>query len=160
MNAVLKLLLEGESLDTARMGQILGMGPDAVARELDQLRRDGVLLGLRPVLNPAWEAERRVRAVIEIKVRPEGRGGFDGLAERISAFEQVESCFLMSGGYDLLVIVAADNLYKVASFVHERLARIEGVQGTSTHFFLRAYKQDGFVVSGERRDGDKPSVSA
>jgi DNA-binding Lrp family transcriptional regulator len=160
MNPVLKLLLEGEALDTVQMGKILGLGADAVARELEQLRKDGVLLGLRPVLNPSWEAERRVRAVIEIKVRPEGRGGFDGLAERISAFEQVESCHLMSGGYDLLVIVTADNLYKVASFVHERLARIEGVQGTSTHFILRAYKKDGFVVSDDRRDGDKPQVSA
>lgn len=160
MNPVLKLLLEGESLDTAQMGKILGLGPEAVTQELEQLRKQGILLGFRPVLNPTWEAERRVRAVIEIKVRPEGRGGFDGLAERISAFEQVESCFLMSGGYDLLVIVAADNLYKVASFVHERLARIDGVQGTSTHFFLRAYKQDGFTVSDQRHDGDKPSVSA
>ena len=160
MNPVLKLLLEGETLDTAQMGKILGLGADAVARELEQLRKDGILLGLRPVLNPAWEAERRVRAVIEIKVRPEGRGGFDGLAERISAFEQVESCHLMSGGYDLLVVVAADSLYKVASFVHERLARIEGVQGTSTHFILRAYKKDGFVVGDQGADRDKPAVSA
>lgn len=160
MNPVLKLLLEGEALDTARMGQILGLGADAVERELAQLRRDGILLGFRPVLNPSWEAERVVRAVIEIKVRPEGRGGFDGLAERISAFEQVESCHLMSGGYDLLVVVAADSLYKVASFVHERLARIEGVQGTSTHFILRAYKKDGFAVGDQGADRDKPAVSA
>ena len=160
MNPVLKLLLEGESLDTAQIGKILGLGPDAVDRELAQLRKDGILLGIRPVLNPGWEAERKVRAVIEIKVRPEGLGGFDGIAERISGFEQVESCYLMSGGYDLLVVVTADNLYKVAGFVHERLARIDGVQGTSTHFILRAYKKDGFLVSDDRRDGDKPQVSA
>ncbi|NBR41974.1 MAG: Lrp/AsnC family transcriptional regulator [Verrucomicrobia bacterium] len=143
MNSVLKLILEGESLDTAQIGKILGMGPEAVERELADLRRQGILLGWRPIINPSYEAERRVRAVIEIKIRPEGVGGFDGLAERISAFEQVESCYLMSGGYDLLVVVTADNLYKVAGFVHERLARIDGVQGTSTHFFLRAYKKDG-----------------
>ena len=160
MNPVLKLLLEGESLDTAQIGKILGLGPDAVERELAQLRREGILLGIRPVLNPGWEAERKVRAVIEIKVRPEGLGGFDGIAERISGFEQVESCYLMSGGYDLLVVVTADNLYKVASFVHERLARIEGVQGTSTHFYLRAYKKDGFVIGDDARNGDKPSISA
>ncbi|MEY4798700.1 MAG: hypothetical protein RI978_1001, partial [Verrucomicrobiota bacterium] len=118
-----------------------------------------ILLGMRAVLNPSYEAERRVRAVIEIKIRTEGTGGFDGIAERISQFEQVESCFLMSGGYDLLVVVTADNLYKVAGFVHERLARIEGVQGTSTHFFLRAYKKDGFVVTDEGTRRDQPSVS-
>jgi DNA-binding Lrp family transcriptional regulator len=160
MNPVLKLLLEGESLDTSQIGKILGMGADAVDRELAQLRKDGILLGFRPVLNPGWEAERKVRAVIEIKVRPEGMGGFDGIAERISGFEQVESCYLMSGGYDLLVVVTADNLYKVASFVHERLARIDGVQGTSTHFYLRAYKKDGFVITDDSRQGDKPSISA
>ncbi len=159
MNSVLKLILEGESLDTAQIGKILGMGPDAVERELADLRRQGILLGWRPIINPSYEAERRVRAVIEIKIRPEGLGGFDGLAERISAFEQVESCYLMSGGYDLLVVVTADNLYKVAGFVHERLARIDGVQGTSTHFFLRAYKKDGFIVNDEGLRRDQPSVS-
>ncbi|MGA0133535.1 MAG: Lrp/AsnC family transcriptional regulator [Opitutales bacterium] len=159
MNSVLKLLLEGEALDTAQIGRILGLGADAVERELAELRAQGVLLGMRPVLNPSFEAESRVRAVIEIKLRPEGLGGFDGIAERISAFEQVESCHLMSGGYDLLVVVTADNLYKVAGFVHERLARIEGVQGTSTHFFLRAYKRDGFVVSADGSRRDRPSVS-
>jgi len=159
MNSVLKLILEGESLDTAQIGKILGMGPEAVEHELADLRRQGILLGWRPIINPSYEAECRVRAVIEIKIRPEGVGGFDGLAERISAFEQVESCYLMSGGYDLLVVVTADNLYKVAGFVHERLARIDGVQGTSTHFFLRAYKKDGFIVNDEGLRRDQPSVS-
>ena len=159
MNNVLKLLLEGEPLDTAQIGKILNLGAEAVDRELASLRAQGILLGMRAVLNPSYEAERRVRAVIEIKIRTEGTGGFDGIAERISQFEQVESCYLMSGGYDLLVLVTADNLYKVAGFVHERLARIEGVQGTSTHFFLRAYKKDGFVVTDEGTRRDQPSVS-
>jgi len=92
MNSVLKLLLEGEALDTAQIGKILGLGAEAVERQLAELRSQGLLLGMRPVLNPAFEAESRVRAVIEIKIRPEGVGGFDGIAERISSFEQVESC--------------------------------------------------------------------
>ncbi len=159
MNPVLKLLLEGEPLDTAQIGKILNMGQAAVESQLAELRQQGILLGWRAVLNPSFEAERRVRAVIEIKIRTEGTGGFDVIAERISQFEQVESCYLMSGGYDLLVVVTADNLYKVAGFVHERLARIEGVQGTSTHFFLRAYKKDGFVITDEASRRDRPSVS-
>ncbi|NBV37958.1 MAG: Lrp/AsnC family transcriptional regulator [Verrucomicrobia bacterium] len=159
MNSVLKLLLEGEPLDTAQIGKILNMGQAAVESQLAELRQQGILLGWRAVLNPSFEAERRVRAVIEIKIRTEGTGGFDVIAERISQFEQVESCYLMSGGYDLLVVVTADNLYKVAGFVHERLARLEGVQGTSTHFFLRAYKKDGFVITDEASRRDRPSVS-
>ena len=141
MNNVLKLLLEGEPLDTAQIGKILNLGQAAVESQLADLRKQGVLLGWRAVLNPSFEAERRVRAVIEIKIQTQGTGGFDGIAERISAFEQVESCYLMSGGYDLLVVVTADNLYKVAGFVHERLARIDGVQGTSTHFFFVLIKK-------------------
>jgi DNA-binding Lrp family transcriptional regulator len=159
MNNVLKLLLEGEPLDTAQIGKILNLGQAAVEAQLAELRKQGVLLGWRAVLNPSFEAERRVRAVIEIKIQTQGAGGFDGIAERISQFEQVESCYLMSGGYDLLVVVTADNLYKVAGFVHERLARIEGVQGTSTHFFLRAYKKDGFVITDDGAHRDQPSVS-
>ena len=92
MNSVLKLLLEGEPLDTKQIGTILNLGPDAVDKQLAELRAQGVLLGWRAVLNPSFEAERRVRAVIEIKIRTEGGGGFDGIAERISRFEQVESC--------------------------------------------------------------------
>jgi DNA-binding Lrp family transcriptional regulator len=159
MNNVLKLLLEGEPLDTAQIGKILNLGQAAVDAQLAELRKRGVLLGWRAVLNPSFEAERRVRAVIEIKIQTQGAGGFDGIAERISQFEQVESCYLMSGGYDLLVVVTADNLYKVAGFVHERLARIDGVQGTSTHFFLRAYKKDGFVITDSGAHRDQPSVS-
>lgn len=159
MNPVLKLLLEGEPLDTVQIGKILNLGQAAVEKELAELREQGILLGWRAVLNPSFEEERRVRAVIEIKIRTEGTGGFDVIAERISQFEQVESCYLMSGGYDLLVVVTADNLYKVAGFVHERLARLEGVQGTSTHFFLRAYKKDGFVITDEASRRDRPSVS-
>ncbi|MEY4798535.1 MAG: hypothetical protein RI978_836, partial [Verrucomicrobiota bacterium] len=81
MNNVLKLLLEGEPLDTAQIGKILNLGADAVERELASLRTQGILLGMRAVLNPSYEAERRVRAVIEIKIRTEGTGGFDGIAE-------------------------------------------------------------------------------
>ncbi|MEY4272868.1 MAG: hypothetical protein RL250_1734, partial [Verrucomicrobiota bacterium] len=75
MNSVLKLILDGEALDTAQIGRILGLGAEAVDRELAALRQQGVLLGMRPVLNPSYESEHRVRAVIEIKIRTEGVGG-------------------------------------------------------------------------------------
>ena len=157
MNSVLKLILDGEALDTAQIGKILGLGAEAVDRELAALRQQGVLLGMRPVLNPSYESEHRVRAVIEIKIRTEGVGGFDGIAERISSFEQVESCYLMSGGYDLLVVVTADNLYKVAGFVHERLARIDGVQG-HFHPLLPSCLQEGRFYRERRRFPPRPAL--
>ncbi len=159
MNSVLKLIQEGQALSTRELGQVLGMDSAAVERELDELKAQNILLGWRPVLNPDFAAENRVRAVIEVKISPEREGGFDRLAARIARFEQVESVYLMSGGYDLLVFVTADNLRKVAAFVYERLATIEGVVSTATHFMLRAYKEQGFLLGVDFKDPDKPAIS-
>jgi DNA-binding Lrp family transcriptional regulator len=98
------------------------------------------------VLDLSHEATAAVRAVIEVKITPERGGGFNRLAERISRFDEVESCFLMSGAYDLLIFATGPSLQKVASFVSEKLAPIEGVISTSTHFMLRSYKEGRFLV--------------
>lgn len=147
MEKVLKLILEGEQLSTEQMARILDIAPAEVEKQLEELKNEKILLGWRPVLNPTFEEEARVRAVIELKVAPDVSGGYDRIAERVSQLDQVESCYLMSGSYDLLVIVNADNLYKVANFVHNRLARVEGVRSTATHFMLRAYKESGFSIA-------------
>ena len=86
--------------------------------------------------------------MIEVRITPERGGGFNRLAERISRFDEVESCYLMSGGYDLLVFVSGRVLQKVAAFVSEKLSTIEGVLSTSTHFMLRCYKEQGFLLEG------------
>ena len=151
MNKVLKLILEGDQLSTEQMARILELTPADVETQIAQLKDENILLGWRPVLNPSFDEETRVRAVIELKVSPEVSGGFDRVAERISQFDQVESCYLMSGAYDLLVIVNADNLYKVANFVHNRLARIDGVLSTGTHFMLRAYKESGYAIASPEK---------
>ncbi|MCR5183328.1 MAG: Lrp/AsnC family transcriptional regulator [Opitutales bacterium] len=155
---LLKLILEGEQLSTEQMASILATTPEEIEKQMAALREQKILLGWRPVLNPSFEEDQRVRAVIELRVSPDVSGGFDRIADRVSQFDQVESCYLMSGGYDLLVIVNADNLYKVANFVHNRLARIDGVLSTSTHFMLRAYKESGFAIS-QPEHPDRPAVS-
>lgn len=160
MSSVLQLLLEGERLDTAQMAQILGLSESDVATELKRLERDEVLLGWRPVLNPEHAWENIVRAVIEVKISPERDGGFDRLATRISRFDSVESCYLMSGSYDLLVIATGCDLREVASFVSERLASVEGVLSTATHFMLRAYKEQGHLLLSPTEHSDRPAVSA
>lgn len=148
MNPVLKLLSEGAAVSTDQMAQVLGLASAEVERQLEQLKRERVLLGWRPVLDlSAQSAEAAaVRAVIEVKITPERGGGFNRLAERISRFDEVESAYLMSGGYDLLVFVRGSSLQKVAGFVSEKLSTIEGVLSTSTHFMLRCYKEQGFLV--------------
>jgi DNA-binding Lrp family transcriptional regulator len=156
MNPVLKLLLEGGSLTTAQIAQVAGLSVAQVEQHLEQLKKDKIFLGWHPVLDLSREAAAAaaVRAVIEVKVTPERGGGFNRLAERIARFDEVESCYLMSGGFDLLVFVRQPSLQKVAAFVSERLSTIEGVLSTSTHFMLRCYKEQGFLLDG----GDAPST--
>jgi DNA-binding Lrp family transcriptional regulator len=148
MNPVLKLLLEGGCLTSAQMAQVSGLPEAEVNQHLEQLKKDKIFLGWRPVLDLSNEAAAAstVNAVIEVKITPERGGGFNRLAERIARFDEVESCYLMSGGYDLLVFVKGPSLQKVAGFVSERLSSIEGVLSTSTHFMLRCYKDQGFVL--------------
>lgn len=161
MNSVLKLLMEGEALGTSQMARILNMTHEEIERELEELKKKKILLGWRPVLHPEAHAngEETVRAVIEVKITPEREGGFNRLAERISGFDEVESCYLMSGGYDLLAFVRGRTLHDVAAFVSERLASMGGVLSTSTHFLLRSYKEQGFLLQGAAQDPVKPPVT-
>jgi len=159
MSSVLQLLLEGERLNTAQMAQVLGLSESEIEAELTRLKAEDILLGWRPVLNPDRAQENVVRAVIEVKISPERDGGFDRLATRIARFDAVESCFLMSGAYDLLVIAVGENLREVASFVSERLSTVDGVLSTATHFMLRAYKEQGYLLLAPTDGEDKPAVS-
>lgn len=160
MPDILSLLNENEPLTPSQMAKILGCSEAEVEREIETLKEKNVLLGWRPVFHPERDGESIVRAVIEVKLTPERGGGFNRLAERISRFEQVESCYLMSGAYDLMVILRGETLAKVAGFVSERLSTMEGVLSTSTHFLLRSYKEQGYLLGGGDKDNGRPDVSA
>ena len=159
MNPLLKLLIEGSSLDTAQMAQVLNLSEAELTRQLADLKKQRVLLGWSPVLNLSHEDAGTVRAVIEVRITPERGGGFNRLAERISRFDEVESCYLMSGGYDLLVFVNGVSLQKVAGFVSEKLATVEGVISTATHFMLRSYKEHGFMLDAPAQENERLKVS-
>jgi DNA-binding Lrp family transcriptional regulator len=159
MNPVLKLLIDGGSLTTGQMAKVAGLTEAEVNQHLEQLKKDQIFLGWRPVLDLSREAAAAVRAVIEVKVTPERGGGFNRFAERIARFDEVESCYLMSGGYDLLVFVRGGSLQQVASFVSEKLSTIEGVLSTSTHFMLRCYKEQGFLLDGGEAQAARLNVA-
>ena len=159
MSEVLSLLLEGADPRPESLAEILGKEVAEVESDLKTLEREKTLLGWLPILNPEKVEDGRVRAVIEVKISPEREGGFDRLALRIARFEEVESCYLMSGGYDLLVFVSGKDLRSVATFVSERLATMEGVLSTATHFLLRPYKEQRHLLAGEVDLADKPAVS-
>lgn len=161
MNPVLKLLIDGGSLTTGQMAKVAGMSEAEVNQHLEQLKKDKIFLGWRPVLDLSREAAAAaaVRAVIEVKVTPERGGGFNRLADRIARFDEVESCYLMSGGYDLLVFVKGGSLQSVAAFVSEKLSTIEGVLSTSTHFMLRCYKEQSFLLDAGEATATRQAVA-
>jgi DNA-binding Lrp family transcriptional regulator len=156
---VLKLLLEGEAVRTEAMASVLGVSEAEIEQTLAKLEEEKMLLGWRPVINPKALAENEVQALIEVSIMPEREGGFNRIAERIARFDQVVTCYLMSGGYDLLVVVRGKNLLSVATFVSEKLATLGPVQSTATRFMLRCYKRDGFFIDPDPEQQEKLAVS-
>lgn len=120
-----------------------------VAEAIAGLEHSGVILGYQAILDPAQTQKDGVTAVIEVKITPERGGGFDRLATRISKFDEVQSCYLMSGAYDLLVVIEGRSLHTVSTFISEKLSTIKGVISTATHFRLKAYKENGVDLHRE-----------
>ncbi|MBT5321701.1 MAG: Lrp/AsnC family transcriptional regulator [Verrucomicrobiales bacterium] len=152
MDELLKLLRDDASLTPAQIAGRLNLAEAEVATKIKELETNGVILGYRTVINEEKLAVDIVRAVIEVKITPEREGGFDRLATRIARFDEVRSCYLMSGGYDLMVVVEGTDLKAVSAFVSEKLATIHGVISTVTHFMLKPYKEQGVLMGGEFSD--------
>jgi DNA-binding Lrp family transcriptional regulator len=127
---------------------MLNCSPDEVQRRIKQYEDDKVILGYKAIINDDKLDTGLVKAVIEVRIQPEREGGFDRIAKRIAKFNEVTSLFLMSGGYDLLIFVEGRSLREVAQFVAEKLATLEGVTSTGTHFMLKTYKEQGVLVDG------------
>jgi DNA-binding Lrp family transcriptional regulator len=158
MDPILKLLQENAVLQPAQLAGMLNLPETEIAAKIKAYEEDQVILGYRAVLNEDKIGRDLVRAVIEVKITPERGGGFDRLAERIAKYAEVRSCYLMSGGYDLQVMVEGANLREVATFVSEKLATIHGVISTATHFMLKVYKEQGLLVRAETNE-ERQAVS-
>ena len=158
MDELLKLLREDASLTPAQIGGRLNLPEAEVEARIKEHESNGVIFGYRTLINEEKLDVELVRAVIEVKITPEREGGFDRLATRIARFDEVHSCHLMSGGFDLLVVVEGSDLKAVSSFVSEKLATLQGVISTVTHFMLKPYKEQGVLMVGEFSD-EKLAVS-
>ena len=145
MEELLELLEKDGTLSPEQLAAATGMSVEEVKKAVRELEEARTILGYQAVID--WSRLRKdsVTALIEVKVTPQSISGFDRIAERIYQYDEVESMFLMSGAFDLAVIVKGENLRQVALFVGERLSTIEGVTGTSTHFILRKYKERNLV---------------
>ena len=137
---------------------MLNESESAVAAQIKSYEADNVILGYRAIIDEERVGIELVRAVIEVRITPERGGGFDRLAERIAKYAEVNSCYLMSGGYDLLVVVEGKNLRDVATFVSEKLATVSGVISTSTHFMLKPYKIQGVLMKIDQNE-ERLSIS-
>ena len=149
MDSLLKLLRENAALSTEDLAGMLSLSEDEIRAKIRQAQAVGDILGYQAILSDDATGTDGVQAVIEVNLTPERDGGFNRLANRIAKYDEVSSCYLMSGSYDILVIVDGANLRQVASFVSEKLATIQGVTSTATHFLLKRYKENGVTLGGE-----------
>ena len=142
MNKLLQLLEKDCTLTSQQLAAMTDMTEEEVLRERKRLEEERIILGYEAIVD--WDRTQReaVTAMIEVSVTPQRGEGFDRIAQRIYQYEEVESLYLMSGGsHDLTVIISGRTLKEVAHFVGEKLAPIEGVTGTATHFILKKYKE-------------------
>ncbi|MFC1592876.1 Lrp/AsnC family transcriptional regulator [Candidatus Omnitrophota bacterium] len=148
LKEILKIL-ENEARTTAKqISTMTSMSSAEVTKFIREAEENHIILKYKAVINWDRVEDEQVWALIEVKVTPEPDAGFDHVAERISRFPQVRSAYLASGTYDLLLVVLGKNEHEVADFVSQKLAHIEGVQGTVTHFMLKRYKEDGEILGG------------
>ena len=145
MNPILELLQKDARLTAEQLAPQVNAAPDDVRAAVAGWEADGTIMGYQAVVDPEKAEDGDVLALIEVRITPERGGGFDRIADRIARFDQVVSCWLMSGGYDLTVVVRGRQMREVARFVSEKLSTLEGVLSTATHFQLKVYKQDGFL---------------
>ena len=150
MKKLLQLLEDDCTLTHAQLASLANMPEADVAAAIKKYEEDKVILGYKAIVD--WDRTDResVTALIEVKVTPQRGEGFDRVAERIYQYEEVESCYLMSGDFDMTVIISGRTLREVANFVTQKLSTIDAVQSTATHFILKKYKENHLIFNKER----------
>lgn len=152
-NEIIKILQQNARISNTAIGEMLGISPEKAADEIRMLEEEGIIRGYSVILDDDKYDESIVYATIQLKVTPQRGCGFDDIAKTIMMYDEVDSVSLMSSGaYDLSVEVKGSNLKDVAFFVSERLATIDGVLSTSTHFLLKRYKEKGIFIDDEETD--------
>ncbi|MBL7125105.1 MAG: Lrp/AsnC family transcriptional regulator [Dehalococcoidales bacterium] len=155
---ILKILENDARTTTKQISTMTGTPSDEVVKLIKQAEKDRIILKYKTVINWDKVENEQVWALIEVKVTPQKDVGFDSIAERIYLFPQARSVYLLSGTYDLLVMVAGKTEHEVANFVSQKLAPIEEVQGTVTHFMLKRYKEDGEILEGKEEVKRQPVI--
>lgn len=155
---LLDVLRQDARLSNAEIAVMIGSDESEVAKAIKELEENGIIMGYSAIINEEKADENGVTAIIELKITPVKDCGFDDLAHTIMEYEEVDSVFLLSGANDLSVTISGTSLRNVALFVSERLAVLDGVLSTTTHFILRRYKEKGHIFSEDSFD-DRGLVS-
>ena len=155
MKQVLELLQEDCTLTPAQIAVMLGTEEETVKKAIAGYEKEGVIKGYHALINWEQTGVNRATALIELRVTPQKDTGFDEIAGRVMNFPEVESVYLMSGGYDLAVVVTGATMSDIAMFVSKRLAPIGGVLSTATHFVLTKYKDGGVVYNSDYEERDE-----
>ena len=149
---ILTFIEKNSRVELKELAVLLGMSEADVANELEAMEEEGIICGYHTLIDWDKVTTERINAVIEVRVTPQRGRGFDSIAERIYKYPEVESVYLMSGGYDLLVMLEGKTLREVSSFVSEKLSTQESVLSTATHFILKKYKDHGTILHQEYKD--------
>ena len=152
MDEILRLLENNSLLTPAQLAVMCDMTEETVKAKIEEYEASGVIAGYKTLID--WEKTDRefVNAMIELKVCPQKDLGFDRIAERICLYPEVQSVHLMSGGYDLLVVIEGKTMREISNFVFNRLATMDGIVSTATHFMLKKYKDNGVMYSNTEED--------
>lgn len=149
---LIELLTENARYTVSQLSAVTGADADMVERAMKELENDGVIVKYSAIINNEKLPQKKVQALIEVKVSPQKLKGFDSYAEEIYSFKEVSSLYLMSGVFDLAVFVEGKDISDIAKFVAERLSVIDGITSVQTHFILKRYKIEGQItkISEER----------
>ena len=150
--SILSVLEKTSRIDIRELAIILGCKEIDVANEIAQMEKEGIICGYHTLIN--WDATsiEKVSALIEVKVTPQRGMGFDKIADRIMQYDEVNALYLMSGTYDFTLLLEGRSMKEVAMFVSDKLAPLESILSTATHFVLKKYKDHGTVIGKERQD--------
>ncbi len=149
---LLSIIEKNSRIDFSELAVLLGVTEEAVLEEISRLEKEGIICGYHTLINWEKTSIEKVTALIEVKVTPQRGRGFDNMAERIYNYPEVKAVYLISGGYDLLVILEEKTLKEIANFVSDKLSTLDSVLSTATHFILKKYKDHGTILNREVKD--------
>lgn len=160
MDDILEILSNDARISPSEMAKLTGKSVDSVKKAIKKYEKNGTIVKYKAVINQDLIRDNNsfVRALIEVSITPQKNVGFDAIAERIYSFPEVTSCYLVSGAYDLLLVVEGENLHTVSNFVASKLSPMENVRSTTTHFMLKKYKEDGQILK-KRAQGKRLNIS-